>query len=109
MSFVQISLSSKSRSKSKDRAANELRRMAVKHHNPRLMAISMSMRLDAFAKVKENIDKTVAALKAEQSEERKQKDDCVTSFQENDKNIAEKSELSDDLAHTINDLATQMG
>merc|ERR1719191_2145589 len=32
MSFVQISLSSKSRSKGKDRAANELRRMAVKHH-----------------------------------------------------------------------------
>merc|ERR1719262_2140470 len=50
MSFVQISLSSKSRSKSKDRTANEIRRLAVKHHNPRLMMISTSMRLDAFAK-----------------------------------------------------------
>lgn len=109
MSFVQISLSSKSRSKSKDRAANEIRRMAVKNHNPRLMALSMSMRLDAFAKVKENIDKTVAALKEEQSEERKQKDDCVLSLQENEKNIAEKSEMSDDLTHTIADLGTTIG
>merc|ERR1719265_252386 len=109
MSFVQISLSSKSRSKSKDRAANEIRKMGVKHRDPRMMAISMSMRLDAFAKVKENIDKTVAALKAEQSEERKQKDDCVTSLQENEKNVAEKSEMSDDLAHTIADLGTTIG
>lgn len=110
MSFVQISLSSKSRrSKSKDRAAVVIRRMAEKHRDPRMMAISMSMRLDAFAKVKENIDKTVAALKAEQSEERKQKDDCVMSLQENEKNIAEKSELSDDLTHTIADLGTTIG
>merc|ERR1719316_830663 len=106
MSFIQISASSKYRQKAKDRVANKIRQLATRNRNPRLMAISTSMRLDAFAKVKENIDKTVAALKAEQSEERKQKDDCVTSFQENDKNIAEKSELSDDLAHTINDLAT---
>jgi len=81
----------------------------VKNHNPRLMALSMSMRLDAFAKVKENIDKTVAALKEEQSEERKQKDDCVESLQENEKNIAEKSEMSDDLTHTIADLGTTIG
>merc|ERR1719379_825731 len=101
MSFVQTSLSSKFRSRGKDRAANAVRRIATKNRDPRLMAISVSMRLDAFAKVLENIDKTVAALKAEQAEERKQKDDCVTAFQENDKNIAEKSELSDDLTHTI--------
>merc|ERR1719379_2357712 len=101
MSFVQISASSKFRSRGKDRAANAVRRIATKNRDPRLMAISVSMRLDAFAKVLENIDKTVAALKAEQAEERKQKDDCVTAFQENDKNIAEKSELSDDLTHTI--------
>jgi hypothetical protein len=110
MSFVQVTLSSNSRSKSKkSQAATVVRRMAAKHHDPRLMAISMSMRLDAFAKVKENIDKTVEALKAEQSEERKQKDDCVMSLQENEKNVAEKSELSDDLTHTIADLGTTIG
>jgi len=106
MSFIQISASSKYRQKAKDRVANKIRQLATRNRNPRLMAISTSMRLDAFAKVLENIDKTVAALKAEQSEERKQKDDCVTAFQENDKNIAEKSELSDDLGHTIATLAT---
>jgi hypothetical protein len=109
MSFVQISLSGRSRAKSRDRAANQMRRVALKVRDPRLMAISQSMRLDAFAKVKENIDKTVEALKAEQVEERKQKDDCVMSFQENEKNQAEKSELLDDLKHQIGDLATSIG
>merc|ERR1719379_1659385 len=109
MSFIQISASSKYRQKAKDRVANKIRQLATRNRNPRLMAISTSMRLDAFAKVLENIDKTVAALKAEQSEERKQKDDCVTALQENEKNVAEKSELSDDLTHTIADLGTQMG
>merc|ERR1719333_569233 len=109
MSFLQISASSKFRSKAKDRAAIEIRRLGAKIRDPRLMAISYSMRLDAFAKVKENIDKTVEALKAEQVEERKQKDDCITSFQENDKNQAEKAELSDDLKHQIADLGTTIG
>lgn len=109
MSFVQVSLSGKSRHKSRAHAANQLRRVAMKAHDPRLMAISYSMRLDAFAKVKENIDKTVEALKAEQVEERKQKDDCVASFQENDKNVAEKAELSDDLKKQIADLGTTIG
>jgi len=108
MSFVQISLSGRSsRGKSRDRAANQIRKAGMKHRDPRLMAISMSMRLDAFGKV--NIDKTVAALKKEQSEERVQKDDCISSFQENDRNQAEKSEMSDDLNHQIADLGTSIG
>merc|ERR1719262_1870956 len=53
MSFTQISLSSKYRTKAKDHAANQLRKMALKAHDPRLMAISVSMRADVFAKVKE--------------------------------------------------------
>jgi len=109
MSFVQVSLSSRSRSKAKERAANKLQKMAMKVRDPRLMAISVSMRLDPFVQVRENIDKTVAALKEEQVEERKQKDDCVLSFQENDKNQAEKSELSDDLKHKIATLETSIG
>lgn len=109
MSFVQVSSSSKSKSKAKDRAANKLRKLAVQARDPRLMALSVSMRVDVFAKVKENIDKTVTALKEEQKEERKQKDDCVTSFQENEKNQAEKVELSDDLKHTIATLGTSIG
>merc|ERR1719379_2407369 len=95
MSFIQISLSGRSRAKGRDRAANHVRRVAMKARDPRLLQVAMSMRLDPFVKVRENIDKTVVALKAEQKEERAQKDDCITSFQENDKNQAEKSELSD--------------
>jgi len=109
MSFIQISLSGRSRAKGRDRAANHMRRVAMKARDPRLLQVAMSMRLDPFVKVRENIDKTVEALKAEQKEERAQKDDCITSFQENDKNQAEKSELSDDLTHKIATLGTSIG
>merc|ERR1719265_166431 len=108
MSFVQVSQSARHKAKGRDRAASQVRRVALKSRDPRLMQISVSMRLDAFGKVKENIDKTVEALKAEQVEERKQKDDCVASFQENDRNQAEKSELADDLKHQIADLSTSI-
>jgi len=87
-----------------DRAARAVRKAASKAKNPRLMALAMSMRLDAFAKVKENIDNMVKALKDEQKEEVKQKDYCVGEFNSNEKQTAEKSTLKDDLTQTLADL-----
>jgi len=49
-----------------------------------------------------------AALKAEQAEEVKQKDYCVAEFNENDKNVAEKSTLKTDLETRIADDATEI-
>merc|ERR1719421_1374573 len=64
------------------------------------------MRLHGFEEVIENIDKMKAALKEEQAEEVKQKDYCVAEFNENDKNIAEKSTLKTDLETKIADDTT---
>merc|ERR1719160_1460544 len=47
-----------------------------------------------------------AALKAEQAEEVKQKDYCVAEFNENEKNVAEKSTLKTDLETKIADDTT---
>jgi hypothetical protein len=87
-----------------DKAATAVRKAASKARDPRLMALAMSMRLDAFAKVKENIDNMVKALKAEQKEEVKQKDYCVGEFNQNEKQTAEKSSLKDDLTQKLADL-----
>merc|ERR1719321_2277712 len=87
-----------------DKVATVLRKAASKAKDPRLMALAMSMRLDAFAKVKENIDNMVKALKEEQKEEVKQKDYCVGEFNTNEKQTAEKSTMKDDLTQHLADL-----
>lgn len=91
-----------------NRAGNLVRKAAIKSHNPRLMQLATSMRLDAFGKVIENIDKMVAALKAEQKEEVKQKDYCVGEFNSNAKQTAEKTDLQNDLNQKIADLSSKI-
>jgi hypothetical protein len=91
-----------------NRAATMIRKAASKTHNPRLMQLAISMRLDAFGKVIENIDKMVVALKAEQKEEVKQKDYCVGEFNSNAKQVAEKTDFQNDLNQQIADLTTKI-
>merc|ERR1719171_1659895 len=105
-SFVQASRSASRKAMTADKIATSLRQAGKKFRDPRLMQLSISMRLDAFAKVKENIDTMVKALKEEQTEEMKQKDKCVSDFNENDKQTAAKTELQGDLTQKIEDLTT---
>merc|ERR1719217_1760871 len=104
--FLQTSRSTSRRQMTADRIATSLRKAGKKYRDPRLMQLAISMRLDAFAKVKENIDNMVKALKDEQKEEVKQKDKCVSDFNENDKQIAAKTDLQGDLTQKIEDLTT---
>merc|ERR1719159_2326602 len=104
--FLQTSRSTSRRQMTTDRIATSLRKAGKKYRDPRLMQMAISMRLDAFAKVKENIDTMVKALKEEQKEEVKQKDNCVSSFNENDKQTAAKTDLQGDLTQKIEDLGT---
>merc|ERR1719181_876305 len=76
--------------------------------NPRLATIAMDMRLSGFDKVKEAIDKMTTALKEEQAEEVKQKDYCTSELMENDKQVAQKSDLKTDLETQIADLSTKI-
>merc|ERR1719261_1924277 len=70
--------------------------------------MSMAMKLHGFEEVIGKIDTMKAALKAEQAEEVKQKDYCVAEFNENDKNVAEKSTLKTDLETKIADDGTMI-
>merc|ERR550514_187084 len=65
-------------------------------------------RMSGFGEVIAQIDSMKAALKEEQAEEVKQKDYCVAEFNENDKNVAEKSTLKTDLETKIADDTTEI-
>merc|ERR550514_946575 len=65
-------------------------------------------RMSGFGEVIGKIDTMKAALKEEQAEEVKQKDYCVAEFNENDKNVAEKSTLKTDLETRIADDTTEI-
>jgi hypothetical protein len=97
--FLQIS----SQSAKQDEAAKFLSKAGKDLHKPALITLSMGMKLHGFEEVIANIDKMKEALKAEQAEEVKQKDYCVAEFNENEKNVAEKSQLKTDLETRIAD------
>jgi len=66
------------------------------------------MRNDAFAKVEEAVDGMVGQLGVEQKDEVVKKDGCVTDFNTNDKQTAEKTEHKEDVEVEINDLTSEI-
>merc|ERR1719387_1006736 len=89
-------------------AAKALQKAAKELHRPALITLSMGMRLHGFDEVIANIDKMRAALKEEQAEEVKQKDYCVSEFNQNEKQTAEKMSLKEDLETKIADDTTMI-
>jgi len=105
LKFIQKSSVTKV-SKNRDRAAKMVSQLSKKLDKPRLAALSMSMRLDAFTKVKENIDAMVAELKQTQKDEVVKKDMCNKELHENEMMTTEKTNLKEDLTQKIADLET---
>merc|ERR1719183_870459 len=98
--FVQTSMTSERRSK----AAAVLSRAAEKMQSPRLAAIALRVRLDAFEKVKTAIDDMVSQLLKEKEDEIKHKDFCVEEFNTNQLQTEEKEREKSDLLAKIEDL-----
>jgi len=78
--------------------------VAQKVNSPRLAAIAMRVKLDAFTKVKKAIDDMVAALLKEKADEIKHKDFCVEEFNTNQLQTEEKEREKSDLIAKIEDL-----
>merc|ERR1719271_2302192 len=93
-------------SQNRDRAAKMVSQLAKSLHKPRLAALSMSMRLDAFTKVKENIDAMVTELKQTQKDEVVKKDLCGKELHENEMQTTEGTNKKNDLTALIADLET---
>merc|ERR1719428_2240935 len=104
MTFLQTSKKINKRSK----AVAMLKGAAQKFKNPRLVTLAMSMRLDAFAKVKENIDIMVTELKQESKDEVTDRDYCIKSLNENDKQTAAATDAKGDLDTKIADLTAEI-
>merc|ERR1719191_1499388 len=102
VSSLRVSRNTRSRAD----AAKMVSQLAKKLNKPRLAALSMRMRLDAFTKVKEEIDKMVVSLKQTQKDEVVKKDLCGKELQENEMQTTEKTNLKTDLTTAIADLET---
>jgi len=107
LKFVQVS--SKKSSRSRDAAAKVVSQLAKKTNSPKLAALAMSMRLDAFTKVKASIDEMVVQLKQTQKDEVVKKDFCNEELHKNEMKTTEKTNLKEDLTQAIADLETSKG
>jgi len=84
-------------------SAWNLRSMGGAHKE--LATLAVSMQLDSFTKVKEMMDKMVADLKVQQTEEVSFKDNCNTEFNTNEKTTQTKGEEKADLEAKIEGLS----
>jgi len=65
-------------------ASKIIEAVAAKTQNPKLATLAVSVKINAFAKVKKAIDGMVKALKREKEDEIKHRDFCVEEFQSNE-------------------------
>merc|ERR1719181_1561104 len=86
------------------KASKLLSAVARKLHNPRLSALAVQVRLDAFTRVKKAIDDMIAQLLVEKADEIKHKDFCVEEFNTNQLETERKEREKKDLIAKIDDL-----
>lgn len=96
LNFGQKFVRSSAVSSTRQHAASVLQQAGAKSGSAMLLALSASVQLDAFTKVKKAIDDMVAGLKAEQADEVQHRDFCVEEFNRNAKDTQTKQrELSE--------------
>lgn len=89
--FVQVSMETKNRNK----AAALLERLASKFNKPKLAALAVSAKLDAFTKVIAMIKKLQKDLKAQKEQDIKKKDFCNKGLNQNKADTEENSDNLD--------------
>ena len=98
-SFIQES--SEQKAMLMDRAAKKamqrIAEVARKHKNWALASLAVRVRLDAFTKIKEMMDKMLVELKKQQAEEYEKAEACKKDIDETEDTIKEKNHLKDDL------------
>merc|ERR1719424_254490 len=92
-SFLQTDMQSDRRAQ----VANLFSAVAHKVENPRLAALAVQVRLDAFTKVKKAIDAMVVQLAKEKADGIKQRDFCIAEFNKNQKSNKLKTREQEDV------------
>jgi len=100
-SFIQTSNTAK---RSRVEVVKALNNLAVKAKDPRISALAIHARLDAFTKVKKSITDMIDTLAKEQEDEVKHKDFCVDEINSNEKDTQAKEQEKNTLEEKIADL-----
>merc|ERR1719230_368567 len=113
--FLQTLMEATANKQLQSRASDLLKTEALKLNSPRLNALAVHIRLDAFTKVKAAIKDMIAELQKQQKEEIAHKDFCIEGLHENkmrtDKKAREKASLEatiEDLTITIEELTKEL-
>jgi len=101
LSFVQVTNEA---SKVRNEAARAISLAAKRFSDPRLELLAQKVRMNAFTKVKENVQKMVDALIQEKEDEIKHRDFCIDELNTNEKDTASKNRDKSDLDAKIEDL-----
>jgi len=88
----------------REKASRVLREAAERTHNPRLSMLATEVRLNAFKKVKESIQKMVNSLVKEKEDEIKFKDYCIEEFNTNTAETQVKDREKEDLIAKVDEL-----
>jgi len=104
MSFIQT----RSVSASRVKAIDALSKAGKNLKSPKLSTLAFKLQLDAFSKVKENIDDMVASLKVESADEVKDRDFCTQELNTNERQGAAKADAKQDLDVKIESLESQI-
>jgi len=102
--LLQTSEQSKLEMKLRDSASAVLQRAASANTNPKLALLAASAKLDAFTKVKEEIDKLVAEYNQQQKDEIDQRDWCIAELNTNERDTAAADDKAAGLQAKIADL-----
>jgi chromosome segregation ATPase len=105
-SLVQTSMTKSSERRSQ--ASNVLMSAAHRMQSPRLAALAMSVRLDAFTKVKKAIEDLIAQLLQDKADEIKHKDFCTEELNTNQLQTEEKTRQKTDLLSHMEDLTMKI-
>ena len=106
-SFVQLRSLRRVRS-ARERASDVLRKAGSKSKDTQLIALSTSVALDGFEKVKKAINEMIADLKTQQDDEVKHKDFCTSELHKNDMDTIAKTDEKKDLDSKIALLTEQL-
>jgi len=104
MTFIQRGMKSSKVTKAMD----VLRKAGQKLHSPQLATLAMSLKLDAFSKVKQNIDEMVVSLKQESADEVADRDQCTKDLNMNSRQAAAKADAKGDLDAKIASLESEI-
>merc|ERR1719478_49116 len=104
-SFLQVNSEEQNK---RNRVVSVLRKAASASQNPAIALLAVSAQLDVFTKIKEEIDKLIGEMEAQQADEVEHRDFCIKSLNDNNRSQTAACEKKDSLETRIADLEKQI-